>query len=61
MNDKWEYKTLYIGKARVLSHNRIDPIDDELNRLGQEGWEAFSHLVHPYDSSDVYKFKRKIS
>ena len=43
---KWEYKVLTHGnKKRDLSNLREKrpTLEDELNRLGSEGWEIFSY------------------
>ena len=59
MNDKWEYKIFFIGNKSVFARKQIEHIEAELNTLGQEGWEAWSHTSYAADL--VYYFKRKIS
>ena len=60
MNDKWEYKVLHI-QSHKSGFTRLELIELELNRMGQEGWEAIFRTFYPSTASDVYEFKRKIS
>ena len=43
----WEYTT----KEIKIERNSSLSIDDKLNELGKEGWEAFSILSQPYYDS----------
>jgi hypothetical protein len=38
---KWEYR---VERINVGSVNRIEKIQEQLNTLGPEGWEAFATL-----------------
>ena len=65
MNDKWEYKILLVKEPTKLGYMNFEWENSELelNRMGQEGWEAYGHAFDPRPSvmSHVYYFKRKIS
>ncbi len=68
---KWEYLivsnyTSNLAKYRILSTGKIehiDVLDDEehikvFNRLGQQGWEMISHVIHE-NWNQRYIFKRE--
>ena len=65
MTDKWEYKILLVKEPTKLGYMNFEWENSELelNRMGQEGWEAYDHTFDPRPSvmSHVYYFKRKIS
>lgn len=52
----WEYTT----KEIKIERNSSSSIDDKLNELGKEGWEAFSILFQPYYDSRLQIGKYKI-
>jgi hypothetical protein len=52
----WEYTT----KEIKIERNSSSSIDDNLNELGKEGWEAFSILSQPYYDSRLQIGKYKI-
>ncbi|MED1202567.1 DUF4177 domain-containing protein [Heyndrickxia acidicola] len=42
---KWEYRTIIIsGSAKTLLRAKGLNMDDQLNELGQEGWELVNML-----------------
>lgn len=65
----WEY----ITKEIKIERNSSLSIDDKLNELGKEGWEAFSILSEPFydhrlqigkykiQSATIYRVKLKRS
>lgn len=58
---KFEYKTLSVTKAGFLKQKKSP--DEELNKLGQEGWECVSVYapVSAGTSTEIsYLFKREI-
>jgi hypothetical protein len=52
----WEYTT----KEIKIERNSKLSIDDKLNELGKEGWEAFSILSEPYYDPRLQIGKYKI-
>ena len=60
MNDKWEYKSLFI-KRDLLSGLNMSEFDARLNSLGQEGWEVLSHETDNGFGRHYLILKRKIS
>jgi hypothetical protein len=63
MNDKWEYKSVYIEPKNTFGNTTLSDVDVKLNQLGQEGWEAFSHQSNTANGFRYHYliFKRKIS
>ena len=69
---KWEYRLVYIAHGGQDSDERSDKnpnrmlweeeIENQLNMLGEEGWELFSFpddILNTYEYSDGYAlFKR---
>ena len=42
---KWEYKTLNYSKRSFLGFNiNIEALNEQLNKLGNEGWELVNML-----------------
>jgi hypothetical protein len=62
MNDKWEYTSVFIEPKNAFARTKLSVVEEKLNQLGQEGWEAFSHQTMP-PMFDVHYLilKRKIS
>ncbi|KAB2334252.1 DUF4177 domain-containing protein [Bacillus mesophilum] len=61
---KFEYKTVTFGNTGGLfkGKNKVDP-DEELNKLGQEGWECvsvFSQVIAGSAAEMKYLLKREI-
>lgn len=56
MNDKWEYKAL--RKAQKVFGVKATDLEDELNQLGAEGWEAFSYYFIA-DGTHIVWLKRR--
>jgi hypothetical protein len=52
MHQKWEYRT---EPVRQTAYGDLD-IEDQLNHLGQEGWELVNTVVH--DSNLYVLLKR---
>jgi len=52
----WEYTT----KKIKIERNSSISIDDKLNELGKDGWEAFSISSQPYYDSRLQIGKYKI-
>ena len=44
--DKWEYKTVKLDTTTWIGSGNIEEtqLDDQMNRLGNEGWELVSAL-----------------
>lgn len=72
MDDKWEYKVLRGTSDDLRRDIRIKgsgtdiQIEIDLDRLGNEGWEAFSHVIdekgsHIFFLKRKFVIKRKIS
>jgi hypothetical protein len=57
---KWEYKTLKYEASGFFSQKiKTEPLDEELNQLGAEGWELVAAL-HPTTgaTANIFLFKR---
>ena len=56
-SERWEYKTLWL-----YQHSDYDSAnEEELNRLGAEGWELVSGVVTSYNTgAPMYILKRKL-
>lgn len=48
---KWEYR---VERINVGAVNRIEKIQEQLNTLGPEGWEAFATLSSVVRHTDRY-------
>ncbi len=54
---KWEYKYLYID-SKLSEKKTLSIIDEELNKLGDEGWELVNFNTLLLDARHVFIFKR---
>jgi hypothetical protein len=57
MAQKWEYKSIQLTKGFMGNILNTDVIDDQLNLLGEQGWElvnCFSVSHVPGESREVF-------
>ena len=55
---KWEYKYTYID-AKISDKKTALLLNEELNRLGDEGWELVNFAMVLIDARYVFVFKRE--
>lgn len=59
MSAGWEYKVLtYKLKLKGFDYSRLE---EDLNELGSQGWEAFSTLAPSFGSGDVTVLLKRAS
>ena len=51
---KFEYKVTFLESKISLTSDHDQKVEDELNHLGEEGWE----LINVVDKSDILSLKR---
>lgn len=54
---KWEYKYIYLD-PKLSDKKTLSIINEELNKLGDEGWELVNFAVVAIDSRYAFAFKR---
>ncbi|WP_311136819.1 DUF4177 domain-containing protein [Natronosalvus rutilus] len=59
MHQQWEYKTLEPPKG-LTKRETVDPTD-ELNRLGEEGWELTATISYDGGGTKLLLFKRPVT
>ena len=45
---RWEYKTLYVGQSSSKDTHTDVSFEEELNRLGEQGWELVGKGMPDY-------------
>ena len=51
---KFEYKVTFLESKISLTSDHDQKVEDELNHLGEEGWE----LINVVEKSDILSLKR---
>ena len=54
---KWEYKYIYID-LKISEKKTSNLINEELNKLGDEGWELVNFTTVLIDARYAFVFKR---
>ena len=54
---KWEYKHIYIA-TKLSDKKTLSIVNEELNKLGEEGWELVNFTIVSIDSRYAFIFKR---
>lgn len=54
---KWEYKYIYID-SKISNKKTANQINEELNNLGEDGWELVNFTTVLIDARYVFIFKR---
>ncbi len=54
---KWEYKYIYID-SKISNKKTANQINEELNNLGEDGWELVNFTTVLVDARYVFIFKR---
>lgn len=54
---KWEYKYIYIN-LKISDKKTSNLINEELNKLGDEGWELVNFVTVLVDARYAFVFKR---
>lgn len=54
---KWEYKYIYID-SKISEKKTSNLINEELNKLGDEGWELVNFTTVLIDARYAFVFKR---
>lgn len=54
---KWEYKYIYID-SKISNKKTVNQINEELNNLGEDGWELVNFTTVLIDARYVFIFKR---
>ena len=61
---KWEYTQIQNKDGQVFSVkdpvNNLGLLDENLTRLGQDGWELVNVHVSPQWKTELYTFKRPL-
>lgn len=54
---KWEYKYIYID-SKISNKKTANQINEELNNLGEDGWELVNFTTVLIDARYVFILKR---
>lgn len=54
---KWEYKYIHLD-SKLSDKKTLSIINEELNKLGNEGWELVNFVVNAIDARYGFVFKR---
>lgn len=54
---KWEYKHIYIA-SKLSDKKTLNIVNEELNKLGEEGWELVNFTIVAIDGRYAFIFKR---
>ncbi len=54
---KWEYKYIHLD-SKLSDKKTLSIINEELNKLGDEGWELVNFAVIAIDARYAFVFKR---
>ena len=54
---KWEYKYIYID-SKISNKKTANQINEELNNLGEDGWELVNFTTVLVDARYVFIFKK---
>ena len=57
---RWEYKTLEVGQSQGSSSHNGKSFEEELNRLGNQGWELVGRGMSNGSIYNHLVFKREI-
>ena len=57
---RWEYKTLEVGQSQGSSSHNGKSFEEELNRLGNQGWELVGRGMNNGKIYNHLVFKREI-
>ena len=55
---KWEYKYLHVD-AKISDKKTVDLLNQELNKMGEEGWELVNFTTILVDVRYAFVFKRR--
>ncbi len=55
---KWEYKYMHVD-AKISDKKTIDLLNQQLNRMGEEGWELVNFTTILVDMRYAFVFKRR--
>lgn len=54
---KWEYKYIHLD-SKLSDKKTLSIINEELNKLGDDGWELVNFAVTAIDARYAFVFKR---